>query len=334
MSLRKALRPLGVGTFAAAMTFAATACSGNSLTPAAPVTALPSTAAQAAARPNATTTAKGLTFVTLDDQNDPTFNQLLGINNNGEIAGYFGSGASGHPFNGYTLQAPYGQNDYTAENFPGGTATQVTGLNNHHDTSGFWINNKNVNLGFVQWRGVFTSYKDPKTAGGTVNQVLGINDSGIAVGFYTDKSGINHGFTLNQATGRFAPVALPGVTNVTAAGINDAGDITGFYASASGTTGFLKKGKSFTTFSFPGGDNTMALGINSHDQIVGTYQDTSGGMHGFLLSHALTHAKWVSIDDPNGVGTTTINGLNDKGQMVGFYVDSAGNTDGMLIGDK
>lgn len=333
MPLRKALRPLGVGTFAAAMTLAATACSGNSLTPAAPVTALPSTAAQAA-RPNATTTAKGLTFVTLDDQNDPTFNQLLGINNNGEIAGYFGSGASGHPFNGYTLQAPYGQNDYTAENFSGGTATQVTGLNNHHDTSGFWINNKNVNLGFVQWRGVFTSYKDPKTAGGTVNQILGINDSGIAVGFYTDKSGINHGFTLNQATGRFAPVTLPGVTNVTAAGINDAGDITGFYGSASGTTGFLKKGKSFTTFSFPGGDNTMALGINSHDQIVGSYQDTSGGMHGFVLSHALAHAKWASIDDPNGVGTTTINGLNDKGQMVGFYVDSAGNTDGMLIGGK
>ena len=49
------------------------------------------------------------TFKTLNDQLDPTFNQLLGINNNGKIAGYFGSGAPGHPNKGYTLDAPYGQ---------------------------------------------------------------------------------------------------------------------------------------------------------------------------------------------------------------------------------
>jgi hypothetical protein len=45
----------------------------------------------------------------------------------------------------------------------------------------------------------------------------------------------------------------------------------------------------------------------------------------------VTTPKWQSIDDPNGIGTTTINGLNDKNDMVGFYVDSTGNTDGMLI---
>ena len=32
------------------------------------------------------------TFKTLDDHADPTFNQLLGINDHGKIAGYFGSG--------------------------------------------------------------------------------------------------------------------------------------------------------------------------------------------------------------------------------------------------
>ena len=36
---------------------------------------------------------------------DPTFNQLLGINNEGTIAGYFGSGAQGHANKGYTLTA-------------------------------------------------------------------------------------------------------------------------------------------------------------------------------------------------------------------------------------
>ncbi len=52
-----------------------------------------------------------LKFTTLDDQADPTFNQLLGINDEGKIAGYFGSGTppTVHPNKGYTLNFPYSQ---------------------------------------------------------------------------------------------------------------------------------------------------------------------------------------------------------------------------------
>jgi hypothetical protein len=66
----------------------------------------------------------GYGFRTLDDTADPTFNQLLGINDNGLIAGYFGSGAQGHPNMGYQLNGA----SYTSENFPGSVQTQVTGL--------------------------------------------------------------------------------------------------------------------------------------------------------------------------------------------------------------
>jgi hypothetical protein len=38
-----------------------------------------------------------------------------------------------------------------------------------------------------------------------------------------------------------------------------------------------------------------------------------------LLSNPLRHARWQSIDDPNGVGTTLINGINDNDDLVGFY---------------
>ncbi len=50
-------------------------------------------------------------------------------------------------------------------------------------------------------------------------------------------------------------------------------------------------------------------------------------MHGFTWTpqHGFT-----IIDDPNGIGTTTINGVNDRGQLAGFYVDSLGNTDGFV----
>ena len=40
--------------------------------------------------------AGGYQFVEIGSHHDRTFNQLLGINDNGRIAGYYGSGAKGH----------------------------------------------------------------------------------------------------------------------------------------------------------------------------------------------------------------------------------------------
>jgi hypothetical protein len=39
---------------------------------------------------------------------------------------------------------------------------------------------------------------------------------------------------------------------------------------------------------------------------------------------------YQSIDDPMGIGTTTINGINDHGEIVGFYTDANGNVDGFV----
>ena len=271
------------------------------------------------------------TFTTLNDNADPTFNQLLGINNHGVIAGYFGSGLPGHPNKGYTVTYPYGQGNYKNENFPGSVQTQVTAINNHGYTAGFWVDGNGNNFGFVEWNSVFTSYKNPKTGNGTVNQLLGLNDQGIAVGFYTDGNNVNHAYMLNQNTGHFSAIVPPNAVSATATGINDNGDVTGFLTTSTGTTaGFLLKGKSFTEFDFPNSTNTQPFGINKYDQIVGFYVDSNNQMHGFLVSNPLTHAQWQSIDDPNGVGTTVVNGINDNATLVGFYVDAAGNTDGLL----
>jgi hypothetical protein len=274
---------------------------------------------------------RAYTFKTLNDNADPTFNQLLGINNHGVIAGYFGSGATGHPNKGYTLSPPYGQGNYKNENFPGSVQTQVTAINNLRYTAGFWVDGSGNNFGFIEWNGIFTSYKNPHTGTGTVNQLLGLNDKGIAVGFYTDGNGINHAYKLNQNTKKFSPIVPPGGKNAVAAGINNNGDVVGFLTASNGSiVGFLLKGTTYTEFDFPNSTNTTPLGVNKSDQIAGGYVDSAGKMHGFVLSTPLTHAQWQSINDPNGVGTTTVNGLNDNAQLVGFYVDSAGNTDGFL----
>ena len=62
-----------------------------------------------------------------------TFTQLLGINKFGTIAGYHGSGATGHPNKGFLLTLP---NKFMAYNFPGSAQTQVIGINKGVDAAG------------------------------------------------------------------------------------------------------------------------------------------------------------------------------------------------------
>jgi Cu/Zn superoxide dismutase len=283
-------------------------------------------------------------FRTLDSQADPTFNQLLGINNGGTIAGYFGSGAAGHPNQGYRLLPPHGHGSYQRENFPGAVQTQVTGLNNTGVTVGFWSSANNAsmvndNSGFWALGGQFHNANFPAGAPASppVDQLLGVNDSGVAVGFWADANGKNHGYLVDVNTGAFSSVTDPNApgASLTAAAINSGGGIAGFYTSQSGNTdGFLESGDEFIDLAVPGASSTMALGVNDNDEVVGTYTAGAGGSaatHGFSWTLS---GGFQSIDDPHGIGTTTVNGVNDAGDLVGFYVDGAGNTDGMLAAPK
>jgi hypothetical protein len=289
--------------------------------------------AQAATATGHRAVAAAYTFTTLDDQADPTFNQLLGINVHNVIAGYFGSGAAGHPNKGYLLNPPYAQGNYASENFPGSAQTQVTGIDDKGNTTGFWVTANGTNHGFIEWNGVFASYNNPATptTKGSVNQLLGLNNAGTAVGFYNDAKGHSHAYKLNQATGTFTALHVPGVS-VTATGINNTGGIVGFATDAAGTTSsWLKIGTTTIAYQFPGGTDTQAFGINAKNQIAGSYLDSAGVMHGFVLTNPLGPVShWQTIDDPHGAGTTLVNGINAAGDLVGFYTDAAGNTDGML----
>jgi PEP-CTERM motif len=280
-----------------------------------------------------------LAFQNVINTNDPTFNQELGINNSGMIAGYFGSGIAPHPNQGYTLVAPYGQANFTNENFPGSVQTQVTGLNNIGTTVGFWSNTVTMpgmdsNFGFVDIGGVFTNVNNPGTATTppVFNQLLGVNDSNIAVGFYMNAAGNTFGYTYNIATGTFSPnisdpSGVPGTT--TTAAINNSGELAGFYTNASTGTveGFIDNGGLFTTLDVPGSMSTSLLGLNNEGEAVGFDVDAMGNMHGVICN--VNTLACVQQDDPNGIGTTTFNGVNDAGQIVGFYVNP---TTGFTIG--
>lgn len=270
---------------------------------------------------------------------DPTFNQELGINSSGEIAGYFGSGmAVGHPNKGYTTTPPY--TSFTNENFPGSAQTQVTGLNNAGTTVGFWsdtnLGGGDNNFGFVDQLGTFTDVNNPNTGSGPkINQLLGVNNSNIAVGFYVDAAGVTHGYTYGIAGKTFsADINDPNAgaasgQGTTAAAINNSGEIAGFYIAADGSVhGFSDVAGVFTTIDPPGSMATQLLGLNDNGLAVGLWTDSGGVQHGLLYNLATN--TFQNIDDPNGIGSTTINGINDKNQLVGFYVNGADNTIGLV----
>jgi hypothetical protein len=285
------------------------------------------------------------TFHTYDNSSDPTFNQLLGINQGGVIAGYFGSSGFGHPNQGYQL-LPGGRGDYVNENVPGSAQTQVTGLNDTGITVGFWSDENNpylpnANFGFYAVRGSsfhVVNFPTRYDAIPPVNQLLGVNDHGVAVGFYTNRQGENRGYEYSIHTHTFRRVLVPGAPrnargpSLTAAAINNHGDVAGFYTAADGATdAFVKMaGGRFITLAYPGASMTQAFGLNDSGEVVGTYDIATGAScktYGFVwwAGHGFT-----VVDDPHGVGATSVTGVNDGGELVGFYTDARGNTNGML----
>jgi len=265
-----------------------------------------------------TTADTAYSFRTINFPGD-TFTQLLGINNHFVIAGYHGSGATGHPNQGFTLAftgtPPI---TFTTENFPGSVQTQVIGINNSDGTAGFYIDKAGANHGFLKF-GTFTTVDFPGTTSSpAVNQLLSFNDNAQLAGFYNDAAGNSHGYIYARSGGVFEVFTIPTATSAQATGINDQGNVCGFFVKGGVTKGFLLIGGFFMPLSFPGATSTMFFGLNNVSQAVGTYTDTFGAVHGFVYN--ITAKSFQKVDDPSGgVGATIINGINDKGAIVGFF---------------
>jgi hypothetical protein len=277
------------------------------------------------------------TFKTIDNSNDLTFNQLLGINNAGVIAGYFGTGAQFHPNKGYRLLPPYRQSDFRVENYPNSAQTQVTGLNDTGITVGFYshTNTKsgvNANFGFYAVNGRhFRAVNFPTTNNSTppVNQLLGVNDSGIAVGFYNNSKGLARSYEYNTKTHKFRTIGVPGDFSITASAINNHGGVAGFFTTSVTSpvrSFFINRSGRVYVFAWHGASMTQAFGVNDSGEVVGAY--TIGtSTFGFTWAPG---KGFHTVNDPRGIGTTLINGVNDAGDLVGFYTGKGTHVNGFL----
>ncbi len=301
-------------------------CSGSS-------SMTPSAASGGTGAPSGVQHAAAYTYKTLDDSDDPGFNELLGVNNLGKIGGYYGSGTPADPSVGYIIRK-YGNSHYRTILYPGAVNTRVTALDNHNDVAGSY-DTKVGTFGFILTvDGIWLSYKDPHTHGATnVTELLGLSDSSLAVGYYIDSNNVKHAFELIQPSGQFHGIVPPGSTSAVATAINGKGDIVGYFTKSDGSIeSFLLKGGSYTEFAYKGSSNmTEATSINWEDEIAGAYADSSGTIHGFVLDNLLGTPEWVApVDDPNANGTTIVTGIQNHHDLVGYYVDGGGNTNGFL----
>ncbi len=286
-------------------------------------------------------------FVVLDNPGDPSFNQLLGINDARIIVGYFGDGTA-VANNGYVLLP---RNHYAVENFthlPAGDSasqTQAIGISNNErfpEIVGFYTDaNTGVTHGFLDFNGVQMAVDDPRGnapyVAAPVQNLLGVNERDEAAGFWVDNNGNEHGFValLNESTMKFSFTEVPpslfkGAVATQVSNINDEHEVCGFWTDANkishGFVGVL--GGHYYSFEAEiegmKVTSTQVFGCNDNGGIVGQVTDSSGELHGFLYREG----RFVKFDAPGssqvaefGVQGTLINGINDFGDIVGFFSD-------------
>lgn len=230
----------------------------------------------------------GGVFTALDLPFAVNYATATGINNSGQIAGFYSDSTGGHGF------VKSGGN-YTTLEVPGASFTYATGINDSGDVAGYYYATQDVagvptirQRGFVKSGGVYRTIDAPG-AGVTQTYAAGINNSGQVAGTFYDgtkyKGFIEVGgvFTIldHYASGTYVY------------GINNLGDVVGYYEDAgqSGGVGgaFVKSGGVYTRIQNPDGFNgssTQAWGINDLGQIVGYYSPASdpNAVYGFLAT--------------------------------------------------
>jgi len=268
-------------------------------------------------------------FQTIDDPLGVNGTRVLGVNDTGQVVGYYYS-SSGN-YLGF-LRSADGSTFTTIDPPAGAQDTDARGINNAGQVVGSYDNwDIDIDSYLRSADGSnYTTFSDPV---GSNTEADGINDTGQIVGDYHDSSGSDHGFLRSADGSTYTTIDVPGDTiDSVAYGINDAGQIVGdYYDSSLNAHGFLRSadGSAYTTIDDPFGVNgTNARGINAAGQIVGIYGDSSGIEHGFLRS--ADGSTYATLDDPLGVGGSYALGINSAGQVVGFYVDSSGQDHGFI----
>jgi hypothetical protein len=264
--------------------------------------------------------ASGYTFTTFDGPLDwgliPT-----GVNNSGQIVGYFGQAGQG---GNIITTFSYFNSTFTTFSVTGAQETYAYGVSNSGKIVGtYYMDSSSYQQGFTKQGGTFQDLGSMCPSA--------ISNSGIITGTYVDASSFSWFINSGSNYTYFDNSSYPWVDPK---GINDSGQVIGMYYDELGNaTSFYRSADgNFTPVLFPGTEFTQANAINDLGQIAGCYFDplnSNYGLHGFIK----TGDTYTTVDVPVDTFSwreTRINGINDSGEIVGTYLDAVGTPHGFI----
>jgi hypothetical protein len=223
----------------------------------------------------------GGTYTSYDVPVANTFQELRGINNNGDIVGRYADAGGNH--HGFLLNGGVG-GTFSTVDVPGYANNFLLGLNDRQ--AGGYGGSGPVLVGMTAdgtWGTQLGVYWD---AGGShtfqygtyQSQASSINNLNQIYGSY-----YNAGWhsMLGPSGGSMSEIAFPGATTTTGGGINDAGDIVGYYNVGGVDHGFAREGGIFRTADVSGASATYYSEVNESGVMVG-YYSVGGVDHGVM----------------------------------------------------
>ena len=172
------------------------------VTLAASLLAVGALAGPAVASPAPPDASANYSYMKVNNNTDPTFNQLLGINDSGLIAGLLRLRRGWAPQPRLPRLGSLRSGPFQQRELPPAAQTQVTGLNNTGATVGFFVDTARRPAGLPLLPPPLPHGQLPDGQPGQARRRSAARRQrqGVAVGFYTDAKGVNHGYVYNIHT--------------------------------------------------------------------------------------------------------------------------------------
>jgi uncharacterized membrane protein len=277
--------------------------------------------------------------------------EARGINNNGEIVGFYKTVAC----QDYDIKVPscavkgfkFVNGSFVKLMVPNSTSTAILGVNDLGDLVGFYRKSDGTRHGFIWYHtNVVKTIDFPGTAStqGVVTAAFGINRVGTVVGGVWSISStgtfpsngfvwVNGTFTTMDPTP--SNPASPCCWSVN--GIANTGVIVGQLFDADFNQAWYKAGKDQDFFmEFPNNGDTFATGVNSRNDMIGNQATFGGGWFAKNIeaNEGTTDAtettpSFIKVAFPGSMSTVPF-GVNYARAVVGVYTDSAGHQHGFM----
>jgi hypothetical protein len=250
-----------------------------------------------------------------------------GINERGEITGYYMVDATSYP-HGFVRSEGGVITTFSAPQ-SGMFSTIPYGINAAGSITGYYqgpppsFPARPVPHGFVRDpEGNFTAPFDPPGSVLTIPQ--SINAAGSVTGYYQEpNTTVLHGF-VREDDGEIVSFDPPGSYQTLTASINAEGAVTGYFQeSGKNPHGFLRRANGeIVVFDPPGSTFTIAVGINNAETITGYYTEGSVRGRGFVRDR---QGKITPFDvGSDNTSPTFVTSINNDGEITGYSQDAQG----------